>query len=128
VQELAGHTSLAMTQRYIEGDTAAKRKLVALLLLKRVFRVSFWFVYARVQQAGLVPPNAYPRLITEVKRLLGIRGRAKMEELEPELLPRDMRQRSARFARLIRSAFLQGKIGIAKVAEILQIPVAEVAE
>lgn len=31
VQELAGHTSLAMTQRYIAGDTDAKRKLVALL-------------------------------------------------------------------------------------------------
>ena len=31
VQELAGHTGLAMTQRYIEGDTEAKRKLVALL-------------------------------------------------------------------------------------------------
>ena len=31
VQELAGHTSLVMTQRYIEGDTEAKRKLVALL-------------------------------------------------------------------------------------------------
>lgn len=31
MQELAGHTSLAMTQRYIEGDTDAKRKLVALL-------------------------------------------------------------------------------------------------
>jgi len=31
VQELAGHTSLAMTQRYIEGDAEAKRKLVALI-------------------------------------------------------------------------------------------------
>jgi integrase/recombinase XerD len=31
VQDLAGHTSLAMTQRYIEGDTEAKRKLVALI-------------------------------------------------------------------------------------------------
>jgi integrase/recombinase XerD len=31
VQELAGHTSLAMTQRDIEGDTEAKRKLVALI-------------------------------------------------------------------------------------------------
>ena len=31
VQELAGHTSLAMTQRDIEGDTEAKRQLVALL-------------------------------------------------------------------------------------------------
>ena len=29
MQELAGHTSLAMTQRDIEGDT--KRKLVAML-------------------------------------------------------------------------------------------------
>ena len=31
VQELAGHISLAMTQRDIEGDTEAKRQLVALL-------------------------------------------------------------------------------------------------
>lgn len=28
VQDLAGHTSLAMTQRYIESDSEAKRKLV----------------------------------------------------------------------------------------------------
>lgn len=31
VQELAGHRSLVMTQRYIEGDTVAKRKLIALI-------------------------------------------------------------------------------------------------
>ena len=31
VQQLAGHRSIHMTQRYIEGDTAAKRRLVALL-------------------------------------------------------------------------------------------------
>jgi site-specific recombinase XerC len=31
VQDLAGHSSLAMTQRYIEGDTEAKRKLIALI-------------------------------------------------------------------------------------------------
>ena len=31
VQQLAGHTSLSMTQRYIEGDTDAKRKLVNLV-------------------------------------------------------------------------------------------------
>ena len=31
VQELAGHTSLAMTQRDIESDIEAKRKLVALV-------------------------------------------------------------------------------------------------
>lgn len=31
VQELAGHKSIAMTQRYIEGDSAAKRRLVDLI-------------------------------------------------------------------------------------------------
>jgi integrase len=31
VQELAGYTSLATTQRYIQGDTAAKRKVVGLI-------------------------------------------------------------------------------------------------
>ena len=31
VQEFAGHTRLAMTQRFIEGDTEATRKLVAFL-------------------------------------------------------------------------------------------------
>jgi site-specific recombinase XerC len=30
VQELAGHASLATTQRYIQGDTDAKRKVVEL--------------------------------------------------------------------------------------------------
>jgi hypothetical protein len=29
-QELAGHTSLSTTQRYIQGDTAAKRRVVDL--------------------------------------------------------------------------------------------------
>jgi integrase/recombinase XerC len=31
VQQLAGHASLAMTQRYLEGNTDAKRKLIALI-------------------------------------------------------------------------------------------------
>ena len=31
VQELAGHSSLSMTQRYIDGDTRAKRALIALI-------------------------------------------------------------------------------------------------
>ena len=31
VQQLAGHASLAMTQRYIEGDSDAKRTLIQLI-------------------------------------------------------------------------------------------------
>jgi integrase len=31
VQELAGHSSLATTQRYIQGDTDAKRKVVGMI-------------------------------------------------------------------------------------------------
>jgi site-specific recombinase XerD len=31
VQQLAGHQSLATTQRYIEGSTEAKRKVIDLL-------------------------------------------------------------------------------------------------
>jgi integrase/recombinase XerD len=31
VQELAGHTSLATTQKYIQGDTAAKRNVMKLI-------------------------------------------------------------------------------------------------
>lgn len=31
IQQLAGHSSLATTQRYIEGDTEAKRKVIDLL-------------------------------------------------------------------------------------------------
>lgn len=31
VQQLAGHASLQTTQRYIEGDSDAKRKLVSLI-------------------------------------------------------------------------------------------------
>ena len=31
VQQLVGHSSIDQTQRYIEGDTAAKRRLVAML-------------------------------------------------------------------------------------------------
>jgi len=31
VQQLAGHASLATTQRYIEGDTDAKRRVVAMI-------------------------------------------------------------------------------------------------
>jgi Zn-dependent peptidase ImmA (M78 family) len=96
----------------------------ALLLLKRVFRVSFWCPRQRVEQAGLTQID-YPRLVTDVKRLLNIRGRANMAALEPEPLPPAMLQRSTRFERLVYSAFMQDKIGIAKVAEVFQITVDE---
>jgi Zn-dependent peptidase ImmA (M78 family)/DNA-binding XRE family transcriptional regulator len=99
----------------------------ALLLLKRVFRVSFWCLRQRVEQAGLTQID-YPRLVTDVKRLLDIRGRANMAALEPEPLPPDMLQRSTRFERLVYSAFIQDKIGIAKVAEVFQITVDEAKE
>lgn len=99
----------------------------ALLLLKRVFRVSFWCLHQRVEQVGLARVD-YRRLVSDVKRLLGIRGRANMEDLEPEPLPPDMLQRSTRFERLIYSAFIQDKIGVAKVAELFQITVDEAKE
>jgi integrase/recombinase XerD len=31
VQEMAGHSSLSMTQRYIQGDSAAKRNVIGLI-------------------------------------------------------------------------------------------------
>jgi integrase/recombinase XerD len=31
VQEMAGHSSLSMTQRYIQGDSTAKRNVIALI-------------------------------------------------------------------------------------------------
>jgi Zn-dependent peptidase ImmA (M78 family)/transcriptional regulator with XRE-family HTH domain len=99
----------------------------ALLLLKRVFRVSFWCLRHRVEQVGLARVD-YPRLVADVRRLLGIRGRAKMEDLEPEPLPPEMLQRSTRFARLVYSAFIQEKIGVAKVAEMFQVTVEEAKE
>jgi len=99
----------------------------ALILLKRVFRVSFWCLHQRIEQAGLAQVD-YPRLVAGVKRLLGIRGRATMADLEPEPLAPGMLQRSTRFERLVYSAFVQEKIGVAKVAELFQIPVEEAKE
>jgi site-specific recombinase XerD len=31
VQEMAGHSSLSMTQRYIQGDSTAKRNVIGLI-------------------------------------------------------------------------------------------------
>lgn len=99
----------------------------ALLLLKRVFHVSFWFLFKRVSQVGLADVK-YPILVSQVKRHLGIEGTAKMEDLEPELLHPDSLYRSTRFERLVRSAFIQEKIGTSKVAELLQVTVDEAQE
>lgn len=99
----------------------------ALLLLKRVFRVSFWCLRQRLEQANLAHID-YPRLVADVKRLLGLRGRTNVESLEPEPLPSEMLQRSTRFERLVYSAFMQDHIGVAKVAELLQITVEEAKE
>jgi Zn-dependent peptidase ImmA (M78 family)/transcriptional regulator with XRE-family HTH domain len=99
----------------------------ALLLLKRVFHVSFWFLYKRVSQVGLTDMK-YPVLVSQVKKHLGITGTAKMEDLEPEPLHPKSLYRSTRFERLIRSAFIQGKINPAKVAEMLQITVEDAQE
>ncbi len=46
-----------------------------------------------------------------------------MDDLEPEPLPVQSLCRSTRFERLVRSAFIQKKIGPAKVADLLQITV-----
>jgi len=99
----------------------------ALLLLKRAFRVSFWCLHQRIEQAGLAQVN-YPHLVADVTRLLGIHGRATMADLEPEPLPSAMLRRSTRFERLVYSAFIQEKIGVAKVAELFQITVEEAKE
>jgi Zn-dependent peptidase ImmA (M78 family)/DNA-binding XRE family transcriptional regulator len=94
----------------------------ALLLLKRVFHVSFWFLFKRTSQVGLTDVK-YPLLVNQVKKHLGIDGPATWDNLEPEPLPAQSLCRSTRFERLVRSAFIQDKIGPAKVAEVLQITV-----
>lgn len=95
--------------------------------MKKAFRVSFWCLARRVQQAGLAQVD-HRRLIGDVKQILSIRGKARMEELEPDPLPPEALQRSTRFERLVYSAFIQDKIGVAKVAEMFQVTVDEAKE
>ncbi|QDV39275.1 helix-turn-helix domain-containing protein [Tautonia plasticadhaerens] len=99
----------------------------ALLLLKRVFRVSFFCLYRRVTELGLAKEE-YPIFISQIKSWLGIGGKASMEDLEPEPLDPGALYRTTRFQRLVRSAFLQDLIGVAKVAELLQITVHDASE
>lgn len=96
----------------------------ALLLLKKVFRVSFWCLYRRAQHEGLIDVK-YPTMINAVKRQMGIKGKARMEDLEPNPLPAEMLVQTSRFARLVRSAFLQQAISEGKVAEVFQVTVNE---
>ncbi|MCI0456001.1 MAG: hypothetical protein L0Z62_03350 [Gemmataceae bacterium] len=62
------------------------------------------------------------------KAHLGVRGKAKVEDLEPEPLESQTLYRTTRFQLLIRSAFVQDLIGVSKVAEILQVSVEEAQE
>lgn len=96
----------------------------SLLLLKQVFHVSFHCLYRRVIDLGLSHVE-YPAFIVTIKDHLGIRGKASMEDLEPNPLKPEVLYRSTRFERLVSSAFLQELIGPAKVAELLQVTVDE---
>ncbi|MDP7018825.1 MAG: XRE family transcriptional regulator [Pirellulaceae bacterium] len=100
----------------------------ALLLLKRIFHVSFHCLYHRVTELDLTQPVDRPIFINQIKRQLGITGKATMEELEPDPLNPDILYRTTRFSRLIRSAFLQELIGVSKVAEMFQVTVDEANE
>jgi Zn-dependent peptidase ImmA (M78 family)/transcriptional regulator with XRE-family HTH domain len=95
----------------------------ALLSLKRVFHVSFSCLFFRVTDLGLVPTTDWAVFTNQIKSQLGITGKARKEDLEPEPLPSGALYRSTRFRRLVRSAFLQDLIGVGKVAELLQVTV-----
>jgi len=95
----------------------------ALILLKRVFHVSFHCLYRRVTELELartVEPGVF---INQIKQQLGIVGPAKMEDLEPDPLKPDVLYTTNRFSRLVRSAFLRELIGVSKVAEMFQVTV-----
>lgn len=99
----------------------------ALLLLKRVFHVSYWCLFYRVKDLGLAKMD-FPAFVIETKAHLGKIGKAKVEDLEPEPLASQTLYRTTRFGLLIRSAFVQELIGVAKVAEMLQMSVEEAQE
>lgn len=94
-----------------------------LILLKRVFHVSFHCLYHRVTELKLHRKIDPAIFISQIKQQLGIVGPAKMDDLEPDPLKPEVLYRTTRFSRLVRSAFLQELIGISKVAEMFQVPV-----
>lgn len=99
----------------------------ALLLLKGVFHVSYWCMFYRVRDLELTDLN-YPMFINHTKSYMGITGTARVKDLEPEPLESRALYRTTRFELLVRSAFIQELIGVAKVAEMLQLTVEEAQE
>jgi Zn-dependent peptidase ImmA (M78 family)/transcriptional regulator with XRE-family HTH domain len=95
----------------------------ALILLKRVFHVSFHCLYHRVTELNLHPRMDRAVFTNIIKQQLGIVGPAKIEDLEPDPLKPEVLYRTTRFSRLVRSAFFQDLIGVSKVAEMFQVTV-----
>jgi Zn-dependent peptidase ImmA (M78 family)/transcriptional regulator with XRE-family HTH domain len=100
----------------------------ALILLKRVFHVSFHCLYHRVTELKLHPPIDRAIFTNQIKQQLGIVGPAKMDDLEPDPLKPEVLFRTNRFSRLVRSAFFQELIGVSKVAEMFQVTVDKAQE
>ena len=100
----------------------------ALILLKRVFHVSFHCLYRRVTELGLHPAVDRAIFTNQIKQQLGIVGPATMEDLEPDPLKPEVLYRTTRFSRLVRSAYLRELIGVSKVAEMFQVPVDKAQE
>lgn len=100
----------------------------ALIMLKGVFHVSFHCLYRRVTELGLHAAIDRAVFTNQIKQQLGIVGPATMEELEPDPLNPEVLYRTTRFSRLVSSGFLQGLIGISKVAEMFQVTVDKAQE
>ena len=102
----------------------------ALIQLKGVFHVSFHCLYRRVTELGLHTGMDRAIFMNQIKQQLGYKmsEHTKMEDLEPEPLKPEVLYRTTRFERLVQSAFLQDLIGVAKVAEMLQVTVDKAQE
>jgi Zn-dependent peptidase ImmA (M78 family)/transcriptional regulator with XRE-family HTH domain len=96
----------------------------ALLLLKRVFHVSYWSLFYRVKALKLTDMD-WPAFTAHTKKYMGIVGKAKVSDLEPEPIDSRALYKTTRFELLVRSAFVQDLISVAKVAEMLQVSVEE---
>lgn len=99
----------------------------ALLLLKRVFHVSYWSLFYRAKALQLTTVD-WPAFMAMTKAHMGITGKASIKDLEPEPIDNRSLYRTTRFELLVRSAFIQELIGVAKVAEMMQISVEKAQE